>query len=328
LVLALGTGEVNLGGMDAGIGIPLDHLVSFTLYAGLLGGPLTRISRTNFAIQQALAAGRHLFELLDVPEPQQDGALALTVPPRGLLEFGSVSFHYRPEEPILTEVNLAIQPGETVAVVGASGAGKSTLTSLLLRFYEPVAGRVLLDGQDIRGIRLSDLRRHIGWLGQDPFLFHGTILENIRYGSWTATAEQIEEAARLANADSFIRELPRGYDSRIGERGVDLSGGQRARLALARVILRSPAIVILDEATASLDTETEGRIWAGLADWMAGRTCIIVAHRLVTVLGCNRIVVLDGGRKVGDGTADQLQRTCPAFMRLFAEQMHLAPRAA
>lgn len=326
-LLAFGAGEFTLGNNALAAGLPLDKLLGFSIYAALLVEPMTRLSRTNFEIQQALAAGRRIFELLDITEEQRDGWQPL-VGVRGLLQYEAVHFHYRPEEPVLTGIDLKLRPGEPLAIVGTSGAGKSTLAHLALRFFDPAAGRVLLDGQDIRELRVADLRQAIGWLGQEPFVFGGTVVENIRYGCWDASRDEIERAARLACADSFIRELPQGYDSHIGERGLDLSGGQRARLALARVILRSPPIVILDEASAALDTETESRLWAGLAGWIAERTTMIIAHRLLTVLGCPRIVVIEEGRIVGDGTAKDLQKSCPAFARIFMEQMNLGRRAA
>jgi subfamily B ATP-binding cassette protein MsbA len=325
LLLGLGTGEALAGGAG---GPALERLFGFTLYAALLAGPLTRLGRTNFEVQQALAAARHLFELLDLPEERPDGTRRLVGPVRGELRFEAVHFHYRPDEPVLSGIDLAIHPGEPVAVVGPSGAGKSTLAALLLRFYEPTSGRLMLDGHDFRDLRRGDLRRQIGWVGQDPFILSGTVAENIRYGCRGADRAALERAARLACADEFIHELPDGYETRVGERGLDLSGGQRARLALARVILRSPAIVLLDEATAALDAATEARLWKGLAGWLAGRTALIIAHRLLTVVGRPRVVVLEGGRKVGDGPAHQLRRSCPAFNRLFGEQMNLVPRAA
>jgi subfamily B ATP-binding cassette protein MsbA len=328
LLLALGAGELTPGKIAAPMELPLEQLLGFTMYAALLVEPMTRLSRTNFEIQQALAAGRRIFEFLDLPEQQQDGVRPILDRPVGLLTFESVHFHYRPEEPVLRGIDLEIRPGEPVALVGVSGAGKSTLAHLVLRFYEPAEGRVSLDGHNIRDLQVADLRRAIGWLGQEPFVFGGTVAENIRYGCWGATHDEVVRAARLACADSFIRDLPDGYECRIGEHGLDLSGGQKARLALARVILRSPAIVILDEASAALDTETESRLWKGLSSWLAERTTILIAHRLLTVLGCPRVVVLDEGRVVGDGTAQQLRRTCPAFERLFMEQMNLGPRAA
>lgn len=324
-LVGLGTQEVTWG--TGGIGASLDQLLGFALYAGLLAGPFSRLSRTNGAIQRALAAGRHLFELLDAPEECDQGTVLFAGPSRGHLEFEAVSFEYRPGEPVLRDISLEITRGEVVAVVGASGVGKSTLASLALRFYEPVDGRVLLDGHDIRELRLAELRRQIGWVGQDPFLFFGTVAENIRYGAWDASAEAVEHAARLAGAEDFVRELPHGYKTRIGERGSDLSGGQRARLALARIILRAPPVVILDEVTAPLDTEMEVRLWKGLKDWLAERTTVIISHRLLTVLGCTRVVVIEGGRKRNDGSPEQLRRSCPAFNRIFADQMNLAPAA-
>jgi subfamily B ATP-binding cassette protein MsbA len=323
-VLLFGTNEL-LAGRDAGtVGLEPGQLVGFALYAALLLEPMTRLSRTNYEIQQSLAAGRRIFEFLDIPEEQQDGARPIVGRPRGVLQFKSVSFHYRPDEPVLSGIDLTLEPGEPVAVVGPNGAGKSTLTALILRFYDPVRGRVLLDGEDVRELRVADLRRHIGWLGQEPFLFSGTVAENIRYGAWDTSPADFDRAAHLACVDTFVRELPQGYDTRVGERGFTLSSGQRTRLALARLILRSPAMVVLDEATASLDTETECRVWKQLEGWLTERTTLIVAHRLLTVVNCPRIVVLEDGRKVGDGTAAQLQSACPTFGRIFQAQMHLA----
>lgn len=328
-VLGSGMGEIHLPGQEGPARLPLEQLVGFTLYAGLLAEPITRLSRTNFEIQRALAAGRHIVDFLDAPEEAAgDGGLELPARPQGMLRFENVHFQYAPEKPVLDGIDLTIRRGETVAVVGTSGAGKSTLTQLALRFHQPSVGRVTLDGHDVRDLRIADLRRHIGWVGQDPFLFRGTIAENIRYGCGNVSSEDVERAARLACADAFIRQMPNGYDTHIAERGGDLSGGQRARLALARVILRGSTFVILDEVTASLDTETEVRLWKGLENWLAERTTLIIAHRLMTVIGRHRIVVLDEGRIVGDGAADELRRSCPAFNRIFQEQMDAAPRAA
>ncbi|HEV3257057.1 MAG TPA: ABC transporter ATP-binding protein [Gemmataceae bacterium] len=328
VVLGFGASEVMAGQAAGAAGLKLEGLVSFGLYAVLLFEPLTRLSRANSEIQQSLAAAQRVFQLLDTPAEKAGSGQPLAARPRGVVRFESLTFHYRPDEPVLRGLDLTVEPGQTVAVVGPSGAGKSTLGYLALRFYEPDSGRVLLDGRDLRDLRLPDLRHHVGWLGQEPFLFSGTVADNLRYGCWDAGRPEVERAARLACADPFIRALPHGYDSRIGERGADLSGGQRARLALARLILRAPAVVILDEATAALDTETESRLWKGLEGWLAERSSLVIAHRLTTVLGCPRIVVLDQGHKVGDGNAEQLQHTCPTFRRLFEEQMNPTPRAA
>jgi len=323
-VLLFGTKQLVAAKEAGAVALEPGQLVGFALYAALLLEPMTRLSRTNYDIQQSLAAGRRIFEFLDTPEEQQDGAKPLTSRPRGVVQFKSVSFHYRPDEPVLSGVDLTVEPGEPVAVVGPNGAGKSTLTTLILRFYDPVRGRVLLDGQDIREVRVADLRRHIGWLGPEPFLFSGTVADNIRYGAWDASQADFERAARLACVDRFVKELPQGYETRVGERGFTLSSGQRTRLALARLILRSPAIVILDEATATLDTETECRVWKQLEGWLQERTSLIVAHRLLTVVNCPRIVVFEEGKKVGDGGAAQLETSCPTFNRIFQAQMHLA----
>jgi ABC-type multidrug transport system fused ATPase/permease subunit len=324
-VVGFGAREVMAGRVSNKTGLELGQLlVAFVMYALLILEPLTRLSKANLEIQRALAAGRRLFELIDLPEAQAELPRLAAAPRDAELGFDAVHFHYHPGEPVLTGLDLTIRPGETVALVGPSGTGKSTLAALVLRLYDPVRGRVLLGGRDLRDLDLAGLRRRIGWAGQDTALFRGTIADNIRYGTWDARPEAVEAAARLACADRFIRELPRGSDSRIGDRGVDLSGGQRARLALARVILRSPPLVILDEITASLDTETEARLWEGLAGWMAGRTTLIIAHRLTTVLGCPRVVVLEGGRVRGDGPADLLRHSCPTFHNLFVDQMHPA----
>lgn len=325
VVLVLAYGARLVLGQTPG-GMKLEDLIAFALYTVILADPIRRLSRTHYEIQQSLASGRRVLELLDWPQQEDRGTLSLPEHPRGRLSFESIRFAYRQDEPVLHDFDLKLEPGQTVAVVGPSGAGKSTLSMLPLRFYEPAAGRILLDGIDIRELKLANLRRHIGWVGQDPFIFSGTIARNIAYGSWDASPEAIENAARQACADSFIQSLPHGYDTHIGERGVDLSGGQRVRLAIARVILRSPALVIFDESTSALDTETETRLWSEISHWLSGRTTLIIAHRLATILDCPRIVVLDKGRLVGDGPAEQLRRDCPTFNRIFQQQMNLVPR--
>lgn len=325
VVLVLAYGARLVLGKTPG-GMKLEDLIAFALYTVILADPIRRLSRTHYEIQQSLASGRRVLELLDWPQQEDHGTLSLPDRPRGRLSFESIQFAYRPDEPVLHDFDLTLEPGRTVAVVGPSGAGKSTLSMLPLRFYEPAAGRILLDGIDIRELKLANLRRHIGWVGQDPFIFSGTIAQNIAYGSWDASQEAIQHAARQACADSFIQSLPRGFNTRIGERGVDLSGGQRVRLAIARVILRSPALVIFDESTSALDTETETRLWSEISHWLSGRTTLIIAHRLATILDCPRIVVLDKGHLVGDGPAEQLRRDCPTFNRIFQQQMNLVPR--
>jgi subfamily B ATP-binding cassette protein MsbA len=326
-VLVYGSTQLDLGPNQPGR-LALQDLVGFALYAALLADPMTRLTRTYFEIQRALAAGARVFHLLDRPIEQSDGRGRLTAPVRGRVRFEGVEFRYRPDEPILDGISFELRPGEQVAIVGASGSGKSTIASLILRFYDAQAGRILLDDQDVTRLRLTDLRDRIGWAGQDPLLVSGTIADNIRYGKRGATREEIERAAALVAADGFIRDLPGGYDALVGERGVDLSGGQRARIAMARVVVRSPEVVLFDESTASLDAETESKLWRDLRGWMAGRTTVLIAHRLLTILDVPRIIVLEGGRIVGDGCVEELHRTCPTFTRLFREQMNLAPRAA
>lgn len=327
LVLVYGSTQLHLGPGQPGR-LALQDLVGFALYAALLADPMTRLTRTYFEIQRALAAGARVFHLLDRPLEQADGMGRLTAPVRGRIRFEGVGFRYRPDEPILDSISFELRPGEQVAIVGASGSGKSTIASLILRFYDAQSGRILLDDEDVTRLRLTELRDRIGWAGQDPLLVSGTIADNIRYGNRGATREEIERAAALVAADGFIRELPGGYDALVGERGVDLSGGQRARIAMARVVVRSPDVVLFDESTASLDAETESKLWRDLRAWMAGRTTILIAHRLLTILDVPRIIVLEGGRIVGDGGVEELHRTCPTFTRLFREQMNLAPRAA
>ncbi|MBY0588554.1 ABC transporter ATP-binding protein/permease [bacterium] len=315
-----------------GLASPSSHqltdLVKFALFASLLAEPLTRLTKTVFEIQRALAAGIRVFHIIDQPNVDHRQGRTLGTPVRGDIQFDRVSFGYRPDEMILSKLDLVIPSGQTIALVGSSGSGKSTLANLILRFHHPNTGRVLVDGVDVNELSLANLRRHIGWMGQEAYLFRGTIADNIRVGKREASDDEVKQAARLVAADEFIEDLPRGYESIVGERGVDLSGGQRARLAMARVVVRSPEIVIFDESTASLDTDTEMLLWRRLRPWMAQRTTILIAHRLLTIVEVPRILVLHEGTIVGDGSADHLHRHCTVFGRLFAEQMNLMPRAA
>jgi ATP-binding cassette subfamily B protein len=316
LFLALGALRLPPGAEARDVGPVLERMLGFTLYAGLLAVPLTRLGRTNLVIQRALAAGGHLFELLDARYEETDGTQPLPDRPPGVLRFERVTFRYRADEPVIEAASFTVRPGEPVAVIGASGAGKSTLALLALGFYRPGRGRVLLDDIDIADVKLADLRRHVAWIGQDPQLFRASVTENIRYGSWDAPMAEVERAARLACADGFIRALPHGFETRIGEGGADLSGGQRARLALARAIVRDPAVIFLDEVTAALDPETEAKLWRGLADWLAARTAIIITHRPATVHFFPRVLALDGARIVADGSSDQVTRQFPTLAGL------------
>jgi ATP-binding cassette subfamily B protein len=251
-------------------------------------------------------------------------------PGRGEIRFENVTFRYpsRPESPALADFDLRIQPGETVAFVGPSGAGKSTALQLLLRFYDPSTGHILIDGVDIATADPGQVRRRIGLVPQDTVLFAANARENIRYGRPEASDQEVESAARAAAADEFIRRLPEGYESFLGERGTRLSGGQRQRIAIARAILRDPPILLLDEATSALDAESERLVQAALEQLMRGRTTIVIAHRLATVLEADRIVVMDHGRIVAQGTHGELVRSSELYARLAALQFTDAPAAA
>jgi len=245
------------------------------------------------------------------------------------VRFEHVGFHYpsRPDTPALTRVGFEVRPGETVALVGPSGAGKTTLFQLLLRFYDPQSGAILLDGRDIRSLRLEDLRRHIGIVAQDPMIFSADARDNIRYGNPQASEAQVVEAAREAYADEFIRALPQGYETFLGERGVRLSGGQRQRIAIARALLKNPPLLLLDEATSALDSESELKVQAAIDNAAKNRTVLVIAHRLSTVRKADRIIVLDGGCIEAVGNHDALLEASPLYARLSALQFGTAQTA-
>ncbi|HAI86083.1 MAG TPA: ABC transporter ATP-binding protein, partial [Firmicutes bacterium] len=281
-------------------------ITGFLLYVSLFYEPIMGLNRLNESLQQALAASDRYFEVLDT-QPDIDDA-------PGAMEFGKVEGHITYEDvsfnyddtPVLKNINLEIRPGEMVALVGPTGVGKTTMANLIPRFYDPAEGHVLVDGVDIRSVAISSLRRNVGMVLQDVFLFNGTVAENIAYGSPGATLEQIINAAIAAGADEFIRAMPNGYDTRIGELGVRLSGGQKQRLAIARALLYDAPILILDEATSSVDTETEAKMAAALERLIGGRTTIVIAHRLSTIRHADRIIVLDEGEIVEEGTHEEL----------------------
>jgi ATP-binding cassette, subfamily B, multidrug efflux pump len=295
-------------------------IASFMNYARLFGRPINDIANLYNTIQGAIAGAERVFEIID-QEPEIDASDAQ--PLRrivGDVVFDDVSFGYDPGVPVLRDIDLHAQPGQIVALVGPTGAGKTTIVNLLTRFYEIDSGRITIDGVDIRAIQKDDLRQQLGIVLQDTFLFAGSVMDNIRYGRLDATDEDVIGAARLANADQFIHRLPEGYQTHLSERGSNLSQGQRQLLAIARAMVAEPSILILDEATSSVDTRTEKNIQEAMLRLMAGRTSFVIAHRLSTIREADQILVIDAGRIVERGTHDQLLAHGGFYKRLYASQ--------
>jgi ABC-type multidrug transport system fused ATPase/permease subunit len=311
-VLLVGARMVTRGELTVG------GFVAFNLYLGMLVVPLRSLGMWIGQAQRATAAGERIFEIMDAPEEIADRPGASELPPGGgRLQFEHVDFEYMVGRPTLEEIDLDIPAGRTIALIGHTGSGKTTLTSLVPRFYDVTAGRVLIDGADVRDVTLHSLRRAIGVIPQDPFLFSATVRENITFGAPALSDEEVLRIARLAQAHEFVERLPDGYDTVIGERGITLSGGQRQRLAIARAIAVDPRILILDDATASVDATTEAKIRLGLREAMRGRTTLIIAHRLSTISLADEIVVLDRGRIVARGTHDELLQSSQVYRDIY-----------
>lgn len=319
-ILLLGGRATAAGDLSVGVYSMMIFLIQRLLW------PLTRLGSTLDQYQRAMASTQRVMNLLDTPISIPSGHQPLQVDQvRGEVQFEAVTFAYPDQPPVLRDLSLKVPAGQTIAVVGATGAGKSTLVKLLLRFYEVQSGRITLDGRDIRELKLQDLRRAIGWVSQDVFLFHGTVRENIQYGSFDTTTDKIIEAARIAEVHEFILQLPKGYDTIVGERGQKLSGGQRQRLAIARAILKDPPILILDEATSSVDNETEAAIQRSLEKITQHRTTIAIAHRLSTVRHADCIYVMDQGQLVETGTHEDLVKHNQIYANLWKVQTGLVP---
>jgi ATP-binding cassette, subfamily B, bacterial len=301
LVLWLGGHSVMAGTMTLG------ELVAFVVYLSLFYEPVSRLHGLNQMLQAARAGGERVFDILDTPEESVGTRSGrLPEPVRGEVVYENVSFSYSDERPVLCSVSLHARPGEMIALVGPTGAGKSTLVNLLPAFYERTAGRITIDGTELSTVSLESLRSHISVVSQEAFLFNGTIRENILYGNLDASDEQMIAAARAANCHEFIARLPEGYDARVGERGVKLSVGEKQRVSIARALLKNAPILILDEATASVDTNTERLIQEALERLMKGRTSFVIAHRLSTIRNADQILVMQNGRIVEHGNHEAL----------------------
>ncbi len=325
IILWIGGHDVVAGRLSPGA------LSAFVFYAVIVASSVGTLSEVSGDLQRAAGATERLFELLateaQIRAPRTP--VPMPTPPIGTVRFEDVGFHYpsRPDAPALADLSLAVATGESVALVGPSGAGKTTVFQLLLRFYDPQAGRVVVDGVDVRTAEPADVRRRIAVVPQDPVIFAASVLENVRYGRPDATDDEVRAACVAACADEFVARLPERYASFLGERGVRLSGGQRQRLAIARAILAARPILLLDEATSALDAESERAVQQALGHLMAGRTTLIIAHRLATVRHVDRIAVLDRGRVVATGTHETLVAECPLYARLAALQFGSDDRA-
>lgn len=294
----------------------------------MVGNPINKLADSYAKFQVAAAAGKRIFEVLDEQPDIADAPGAPELPPvEGSIRLQNITFGYQPDKPILKNLDLTIAPGEVVAIVGPNGSGKTSMVNLIPRFYDPNSGSVLIDGHDIRGVTTESLRRQVGVVIQESSLFAGSIAENIACGL-DVTREQIEEAARTANAHDFIEQLSEGYETEVGERGSRLSGGQRQRIAIARAVIRDPRILILDEFTSAIDAESEHQITEAIERAMRGRTCLVIAHRLNTIRHASRILVLEGGRVVEEGEHAALLQRGGSYSRIFESHALLERKGA
>jgi ATP-binding cassette subfamily B protein len=319
VVAVVGGLRITSGAMTLG------EVQAFLQYSRQFTQPLTQVASMANLMQSGVASAERVFELLDAEEQLPDPADAsLPAERRGRVEFEDVSFAYRPEQPLIEHLSLVAEPGQTVAIVGPTGAGKTTLVNLIMRFYELDAGRITLDGVDITRLRREDLRSQIGMVLQDTWLFGGTIRDNIAYGRPDATEEQIVEAAKATFVDRFVRTLPDGYDTVIDEEGTNVSAGEKQLLTIARAFLASPSLLILDEATSSVDTRTESLVQHAMAALRSSRTSFVIAHRLSTIRDADLILVMESGRIVEQGTHDELLESAGAYFRLYSAQFAAA----
>jgi subfamily B ATP-binding cassette protein MsbA len=315
IILWYGGNSVINGSITAG------SLVAFLTYAVNISNPIKRLSRVIGNIQKALAAAQRVFDVLDLPEVIKNAPDAKVLPKvKGDVRFNDVSFAYNENEEVLSHVSFEVKPGEMIAFVGPSGAGKSTVASLLPRFYDATNGSITIDGQDIRKVTLDSLREQVGIVPQETVLFNGSVYDNILYGRLDATREEVEAAAKAANAHDFIMQLPNGYETMLGDRGMNISGGQRQRISIARAILKNPQILILDEATSALDTESERVVQEALDRLMVGRTSFVIAHRLSTIKNADKIMVLEKGQLIEQGNHDELMAMDGLYAHLYKIQ--------